>query len=396
MNFFSDEVRRNPFPLYDQMLTQSPVLHVEPLNLWMVFDYESVKRVMNDNEAFSSSMFTAKRANPEWFIFFDPPRHTKLRALIMRAFTPRMVANLEPRIRELSGELLDHRIERGEMDLAEDYSVPLPMLVIAQMLGVPVVDRQRFKRWADVMLGLSFAVPGGEGGAKAAQDYFAVKAEMSAYLADLLSDRRAAARDDLLTKLVEAEVDGEHLTDEEILGFFQLLLVAGTETTTNLLNNAILCLIENPQQLERLRKTPGLLPGAIEEVLRYRPPVQWMFRATRREVEIQGQKIPAGKLVLPILGAANRDPRQFSEPARFDIAREPNPHIAFGHGIHFCLGAALSRLEARVAIPDLLDRLKDLQLSSSEPWQPRQALHVHGPARLAVRFEPGPRTTAQV
>jgi len=396
MNLFSDEMRRDPFPAYDQMRSHSPVLHVPPLDLWMIFDYEGVKRALNDHAAFSSSMFTAKRANPEWFIFFDPPRHSKLRALVMRAFTPRVVANLEPRIRELSRELLDQRIEHGEMDLALDYSVPLPMMVIAEMLGVPIADRSQFTRWNDVMLSLSYVVPGGADAAKASQDYFAVKAEMGAYLTGLLAERRAAPRDDLLTKLVEAEVDGEHLTEQEILGFFQLLLIAGSETTTNLLNNAILCLIEHPDQFARLRATPALMPSAIEEVLRYRSPVQWMFRATQRDVEVDGQTIPAGKLVLPIIGSANRDPRRFRDAGRFDIARDPNPHIAFGHGIHFCLGAPLSRLEARIALPDLLERLKVLELASHEPWEPRKALHVHGPARLPIRFEPDRRAAAEV
>jgi cytochrome P450 len=395
MNFFSDEMRRNPFPAYDQMRTQSPVLHVPPLDLWMIFDYDGVKRALNDHEAFSSSMFTAKRANPEWFIFFDPPRHSKLRALVMRAFTPRVVANLEPRIRDLSRELLDQKIEHGEMDLAADFSVPLPMMVIAEMLGIPVEDRSRFTRWNEAMLSLSFAVPGGDAAAQASKDYFAVTSEMDAYLAGLLAERRMTPRDDLLTKLVEAEVDGERLTDKEILGFFQLLLVAGSETTTNLLNNAMLCLIENLDQLARLRATPDLIPSAIEEVLRYRSPVQWMFRATRHDVEVRGQKIPAGKLVLPIIGSANRDPQQFGDAARFDITRDPNSHIAFGHGIHFCLGAPLSRLEARIALPDLLKRLKGLELASHEPWEPRKALHVHGPARLPIRFEPDRRAAAQ-
>src|SRR5579864_3687825 len=385
LNFFSDEMRRNPFPVYDQMRSHSPVLHVPQLDLWMIFDYEGVKRALNDHEAFSSSMFTAKRANPPWFIFFDAPHHTKLRGLVMRAFTPPMVANLEPRIRDLSRQLLDQSIELGEMDLASDYSAPLPMMVIAEMLGVPIADRPRFKRWSDGMLNLSFAVPGGEEGVQASNEYFAVKAEMSAYLGDLLAERRTAHRDDLLTKLAEAEVDGQRLTDDEILGFFQLLLVAGTETTTNLLNNAILCLLEHADQLARLQAKPDLLPPAIEEVLRYRSPVQWMFRATKREVEVRGQKIPAGKLVLPMIGSANRDPRHFPDAARFDITRDPNPHIAFGHGIHFCLGAPLSRLEARVALPDLLERLRGLKLASAEPWEPRKALHVHGPSRLPIR-----------
>jgi cytochrome P450 len=191
-----------------------------------------------------------------------------------------------------------------------------------------------------------------------------------------------------LTRLVEAEVDGERLSQKEILGFFQLLLVAGTETTTNLINNALLCLVENPEQLARLKSTPNLLPSAIEEVLRYYTPVQWVFRGTRRDVEMHGQVIPAGSLVLPGIGSANRDPKQFRDPDRFDMLRDPNPHIAFGHGIHFCLGAALSRLEARIALAELLERMRSFELASDQPWQPRQALHVYGPASLPIRFEP--------
>jgi cytochrome P450 len=171
--------------------------------------------------------------------------------------------------------------------------------------------------------------------------------------------------------------------------------LAGTETTTNLINNAVLCLVANPDQLARLRAAPELLPAAIEEVLRYRSPVQAMFRATSGDVQMHGQVIPAGKLVLAMIGSANRDPRQFRDAGRFDITRDPNPHIAFGHGIHFCLGAALSRLEARIAVSDLLERVKGFALASDEPWEPRKAFHVHGPARLPIRFEPGRRTAAR-
>jgi cytochrome P450 len=389
LNFASEEMRRNPFPVYDRLRSNSPFLHDPQADLWMIFDYESVKRALNDHDAFSSSMFTANRANPEWFIFFDPPRHTKLRALISRAFTPRSIAGLEPRIRELSRELLDQTIERGEMDLAADFSVPLPLMVIAELLGVPGGDWPRFRRWSDVILNLSYTVSGGVEAARASQEYFVVTAEMGEYLAGLLAERRTTPREDLLTRLVEAEVDGERLTEREMLGFFQLLLLAGHETTTNLINNALLCFIENPDQLARLRATPELLSLAIEEVLRYRSPVQAMFRATRHGVEVHGQTIPAGKLVLALIGSANRDPQQFRNADRFDIARDPNPHIAFGHGIHFCLGAPLSRLEAKIVLPDLLERLQGFTLASDAPWEPRKAFHVHGPARLPIRFEPG-------
>ena len=396
MNFFSDDNRRNPYPLYDQMRSSSPVLHIPPLNLWMIFDYEGVKRVLTDSDAFSSSMVTVNRRNPEWFIFFDPPRHTKLRAIVMRAFTPGVVANLEPLVRKFSRELLDQTIERGEMDLAADFSIPLPMMVIAEMLGLPVTDRSRLKHWGDIVLKLSYTIPGGEEANKASAEYRVVTGEMNEYLTSFLDQRRAAPRNDLLTRLVAAEVDGERLNEKEILGFFQLLLVAGTETTTNLMNNALLCLVENPEQLARLKSTPNLLPPAIEEVLRYHTPVQWVFRGTRRDIEVHGQLIPAGKLVLPMIGSANRDPKQFRDPNRFDILRDPNPHIAFGHGIHFCLGAALSRLEARIALEDLLERMKDFELASDQPWEPRKALNVHGPACLPIRFQPGRRSTGFV
>jgi cytochrome P450 len=197
-----------------------------------------------------------------------------------------------------------------------------------------------------------------------------------------------------LTRLVEAEVDGERLTEEEILAFFQLLLLAGSETTTNLISNALLCFLENPDQLARLRAAPDLLPSAIEEILRYRSPVQVVFRQTRRDVEVHGQVIPAGKLVLAIVGSANRDPQQFHDAGRFDITRDPNPHIAFGHHIHFCVGAPLARLEARIALSDLFQRVKGFEFASEEPWEPRKTFHVHGPTRLPIRFEPGPRSAA--
>ncbi|HEV3444547.1 MAG TPA: cytochrome P450 [Gemmataceae bacterium] len=396
MDLFSVDMRRNPYPAYDQMRSSAPVFRLPPFDLWLILDFEGAKRVLVDHDVFSSDLSHAHgNGNPgEWFIFFDPPRHTKLRALISKAFTPRVVANLEPRIRELSRQLLDQTIERGEMDLAEDFSVPLPMRVIAEMLGVPAADWPRYKRWSDVILTLANTFSRDEEAARTIEEYRAVTAEMRALLPDLIAQRRAAHQDDLLTRLVAAEVDGERLTQAEILGFLQLLLVGGQETTANLLNNAVLCFLENPDQLARLRAAPDLLPSAIEEVLRYRAPVQWMPRATRRDVEMHGQVIPAGKLVLPMIGSANRDPKQFRDAGRFDITREPNQHVAFGHGIHSCLGAPLARLEARIALADFLERVKGFALASDEPWEPRKALHVHGPSRLPIRFTPGRRAAA--
>ena len=383
MNLFSDEIRRNPYPTYDRLRSASPVFYDKESHLWMVFDYEGVKRVLNEFETFSSRVGPA-----EWIVFMDPPRQTKLRALISQAFTQRSIANLERRIRELARDLLDRTIDRGEMDLADDFSVSLPIRVIAEMLGIPIGDLPRFKRWNDVILNMSYTVPGGASAAGAMNEFVAVTAEMNDYLTGLLEKRRAAGKDDLLTRLAQAEIEGERLTQQEILCFFQLLLLAGSETTTNLINNAMLSFIENPDQLARLRTTPGLMPSAIEETLRYRSPLQWMFRLTKREVEIHGQVIPAGKMILTMIGSANRDPKQFREPNRFDITREPNPHIAFGHGAHFCLGAPLARLESRVALTLLLECWDHFELASREPWEPRRGLHVHGPTHLPIRFQP--------
>jgi cytochrome P450 len=315
--------------------------------------------------------------------------------LIQKAFTPRVIASLERSIRQLSKELLDEAIERGSsadgsagtLDVADDFSVPLALRVIAALIGIPPADYLRLKRWTDVTMSLAETVTRGPELLKVASEFGAVKAEMADYLDDLLEERWREPKDDLLSTLVVSEIDGERLTREEMLGFFQLLSVAGNETTTNLINNAMLTLIEHPDQLARLRADRGLLPSAIEEVLRYRSPLQTVFRTTKGEVEVQGQKIPSGKLVLPMIGSANRDPRQFDEPDRFDIARDPNPHLAFGHGIHFCIGAPLSRLEARIGLADLLERLEEVELTSDDPWEPRQAFNVLGPCHLPIRFQ---------
>lgn len=394
MSFFSENMRRDPYPMYARLRRETPVLSIPGTEVWAILDYEGVRRALSDSEVFSSDMKVAGRGNPEWFIFHDPPRHTRLRALVLRAFTPRVVAGLEARIAALSRELLDRVTPSGSMDLVADFAAPLPMRVITELLGLPAADVPRFSRWTELLLGLAGAVSGEETSASAAA-YAAGTAEMMDYIGEQIARRERAPREDLLTRLVAAEVDGERLGAREIVGFFQLLLVAGSETTTNLISNAILCLLEHPEQLGRLRGDPALLPGAIEEVLRHRSPVQAVFRATRAAVRLGGREIPAGRLVLPLVGAANRDPGHFVEPDRFVIARDPNPHMAFGHGVHFCLGAALSRLESRIALTDLLRRCPDLARAEPGPWAPRAAFHVHGPARLPVRFGATPAEGAE-
>jgi cytochrome P450 len=393
MNLLTDEMRRDPYPLYATLRSNSgPVFALPAPPMWLLLDYETVRRAVTDHETFSSAAAPPGGKPLDWLIFSDPPRHTHLRAIILRAFTPRSIAGLEPRVRELSRELLDPVLARGaqgEMDLVRDYSGPLPALVIAEMLGIPSADRQTFLRWGATILQLSYTLAGVDA-AEAAQAIAAnhtANEEMRAYLADTLGARRREPRDDLLSRLVAAEVDGQHLTEDEILGFFRLLLLAGTEATTNTISNMVLSLDENPEQRRLLAARPELLPSAIEEVLRYRSPTQFVFRAARREIELHGQRVPEGALVLAVIGAANRDPAQFAEPDRFDITRDPNPHIAFGHGIHFCIGAALARMEARVALSDLFTRLGRIERASTEPWTPRKGLIVLGPERLPIRFD---------
>jgi cytochrome P450 len=382
-DIFSEEMRRNPFATYAQIRSATPVARIPPpFDAWAIFDYQGVKQVMNDHETFSSQV----PAPRNWFLFQDPPAHSKLRALVSKAFTPGSIANLEPRLRSLSRGLLDKQSSRREMDLAADFSVPLPMMVIAEMIGFPAADWPMLNRWSLVILQLSHTRSGDVKSANALADFAAITSEMAAYLASLTSARRSDPRDDLLTRLVEASVDGERLSPEEILGFVQLLILAGQETTTNLINNAVLCFLEHPEQLARVREDLALLPSAIEEVLRYRSPFLWMMRTPRREVELQGQRIPPGALILAMVASANRDPLQFNAPDTFNITRNPNPHLAFGHGIHFCIGAALARMETRIALTDILQRFPDLRLADVGPWEPRKALHVHGPNRLRVQF----------
>ncbi len=353
----------------------------------MVFDYAHVRRVLTEHETFSSRAAPPGGQPLDWLIFQDPPRHPKLRALVQRAFTPRAIAAMESRIHALASGLLDVATTGERMDVAVDLAAPLPMMVIAEMLGIPLDDRPRLQRWSDAVLALSDTVSSaGRDAERAVATFRAASAEMRDYVDRVVRARRAVPTDDLLSRLVHAEVDGERLADADILGFFQLLLVAGSETTTNLVGNAVLCLTEHPALVPRLRAAPDLLPPFIEEVLRHRSPVHVMFRRTTRASELRDRVVPDGALVLAVIGAANRDPAQFADADRFVATRDPNPHLAFGHGAHFCLGAWLARLEGRIALACLLARIRRMELVADAPWQPRKAFHVHGPASLPIRF----------
>lgn len=382
-------MRRDPYRLYAELRPRGPVLRVSETSAWMILDYPSVRQALGDLERFGSDIPASRGSRFDWLLFMDPPRHQRLRALVGQAGCPHATAALEARIRELSARLLDEVVARGEMDVVRDFAEPLPLMVVAELLGLPAEQWPRLKRWSEAIVTLAGAIVGTEAETPdVSERYRAATAEIADELARLLADRRASGRDDLLTRLALAEVDGEGLSGEEIVRFFQLLLATGTETTANLIANAVLCLLDHPAELARLRDAPGLLGAAIEEVLRYRAPVQAALRVTRRPVELAGQYLEPGELVLLMIGAANRDPDQFAEPDRFDIGRDPNPHLTFGHGIHTCLGAGLCRLQARIAISDLLTRLRTFRPAVERPPEPRGALYAHGPSRLPIAFEP--------
>jgi cytochrome P450 len=382
----ADAFRRNPYPGYTTLRRVAPVLRLPRRGVWAVFDHESVRRALHDPAVFSSRAAPPGGAPLDWLIFLDDPRHGELRALVARAFTPRAIAALEPRITAIANDLLDQVMARGVMDLVADFAARLPVLVIAEMLGVPRTAEIAITRWSDAILHLGDTILGGQRAARAIQAYRAAAGEMRPFMDQLLAARRAEPRDDLLSRLAHATVEGTRLTDAEIFSFFQLLLLAGTETTTNLISNAMVCLLDHPAQLERLRGTPELIPAAIEEVLRFRTPVQMVFRATTRAVTLRDRTIPAGQLVLLMVGSANRDPLSFPDPARFDIGRVPVPHVGFGHGAHYCLGASLARLEARVALATLLSRTRDIRRAHRGSWRPRTGLNVHGPVSFPIRF----------
>ncbi|MEU0530268.1 cytochrome P450 [Amycolatopsis tolypomycina] len=359
-----------------ELRERGPVHHDEERGLWRVLDHPGVSRVLSDPAAFSSDFSgltpvqedfeTFRKGN---FVGMDPPDHRKLRTLVSQAFTPRVVAGLEPRIRAIVGELLDEVAGESRFDVVDALAYPLPIIVIAELLGVPVADRPLFTRWAQVLFsGDQLGESADMEDIQRALDAIAPTIrEMNAYILDHIRHHRAHPGPGLTSRLVEAEFNGERLEDQEIVGFVALLLIAGHITTTALLGNAVVTFDRNPAAAAELRSSPGALPPALEEVLRMLPPFPELGRRTTGETELGGHRIPENSIVMADLAAANRDPAFFDRPDVFDPARNPNPHLTFGHGIHFCFGAPLARLEGRIAFEVLFERFRDMAVATDAP-----------------------------
>lgn len=382
-NPYAHEVHEDPFPIYRVLRDHAPAYHNPDLDFWALSRYDDVIDALHDWETYiSSEGITLEPRSPlPMMITMDPPQHTKMRRLISRAFTPRRVADLEPHVRELATRYLDRFASRGECDLIRDFSSRLPMDVISEMLGVPDEDQDALREWTDLMLhrepGVPDITPAGEEAGARIFEYF---------LDDVRRKRRAPG-DDLTSGLLDVEVDGERLTDIDIVAFCFLLIIAGNETTTKLIGNAIHWLWRNPDQRQLIVDDPGLIPDAVEETLRYDGSTQLMARTLTRDVEKYGERLPAGSKVLLLLGSANRDERVWERPDDFLIRRDKKPHLAFGHGIHVCLGAALARLEMRVSLEEIHRRIPDYEVDV-DGLERIHSGNVRGYSRVPLRFTP--------
>ena len=382
----------DPFPIYAQARRDEPVSVLPGFNLWSVTRYEDCVAILKNPEVFSSN---GQAYGPELFartgglpteeqapsmLVQDPPVHTRLRSLVNKAFTSRMVAQLEPRIRAVTDELLAAVAEKGTIDIIEDLATPLPVIMIAEILGVEPERRADFKRWSDA---LALALGGGLLAPQVSAEAMAARQEFIDYFTYIFERRRAEPREDLVSNLLRLEAAGDHLTPDEVMAMCILLLVAGNETTTNLIGNAMLAFGEHPEEYQRLLADPSLVPSAVEEVLRFYPPVQATVRFPKRDVEVGGQTIGARQPVVVWLASANRDEAVFPEPDRFDIARAENRHLSFGLGIHFCLGAPLGRQELQISFSTLMDRFPSLELVEEPRWKTNYV--IRGLEGLRVR-----------
>ena len=385
--------------LFDYFETRRTVEAVGPSeqpNVWEVFRHDEAMAVLSDYETFTSDktalipedqkqLAQAARGN---FIGVDPPLHTQMRALVNRAFTPRVIADIEPRVRHLAEKLLGAALDGGEgevtFDLSQDFSSQLSAAVIAELFGIPEADHKTFWKWSDALIG---SRPFGELGVvdeAAMRRIGEMLREASEYMLAHISERRARPGTDLTSTLTQVEVDGKRLADDEIFGIIGMFLIAGHMSTSLLIGNTVMCLDEHPDAMAEVRERREALVPAIEEVLRWRPALVRDQRVARHDAELGGILIPAGANVCVWLASANRDERIFDDAATFDIHRSPNPHRAFGKGIHYCLGAPLARLETRVAMECLLDRSSELTVLSDAGIELHRSIGLIGPVRLPV------------
>jgi cytochrome P450 len=384
--------KANPYPVYARLRTEAPVFRTRPAfwlpAIWVITRYDDVVRILKDPR-FSKDYIQkypwippSIRAMFRNLLTIDPPDHTRLRSLVQKAFTPRLIEGLRDRIQGICDDLLDRAGGGDRIELIEAYALPLPLTVISDLLGVPVQDRHRFGPWTR-----QAAVAGTSASLGEFLRALPAIASLSRYIRGLVTQRRATPQDDLITALVRAEESGDRLTEDEIVSMVSLLLLAGYETTVHLIATGALILMQHPEQRMRMRETPELRVSAIDEILRYASPVEFATpRITLENVTIGSVTIPRGELVGVSLGSANHDESQFPDPETFDVAREPNKHVAFGMGSHFCLGAALARLEGEIALTTLFRRFPGLHLAvppDSLRW--RKSLAMRGLAELPVR-----------
>lgn len=382
-NWLTPEFFQNPYPYYAALRAQGLVHWSPQLNMWLVPGYALTHEGLKDHTRFSNvgrigvELATLPEADRAaiapladelgtGLIHSDPPDHTRMRRIVSQAFTPRVIENQRRRTGGLVDELIDNLRAKGRCDFIAEFAFPLPILVISDLFGVPRADRDRIKAWSECITDLgSRRKPLAE----LARDALQATREMKVYFEAILDERRREPRDDVITLLLNAEDAGERLSRSELIGMAILILVAGHETTTSLLSNGLLLLLQNPEQLAALRADPTLMPTAIEEMLRMEPSFLRTPRRVKADLDWGGVQLQRDQMVSVLNGAANRDPAVFTDPDRFDIRRSPNKHLSFGHGPHICLGAPLARLEASLAFPRLLERLPRIELAGAVRWK---------------------------
>ena len=389
-NPLSARMARDPYPVYARMRGRGPAHRSRLANAWVFTRHRDVDAILRDHRRFANDPrrgnLSARQArllppaDEFTLLFLDPPDHTRLRALVTKAFTRRPVEALEPRIRAILAALLDKIDDPSGFDLMDAVARPLPIIVIAEMLGVPPGDRARFRRWSAQRARLLEPTIG----LRERRIGDAASRAFDAYFRAIIEQRRAHPRGDILSALVEVEAEGRRLSERELLNLLRLLLIAGNETTTNLIGNGILALLRHPAELERLRADPGLIPSAVDELLRYDSPVQATFRRVTEDSEVGGFALRRRDNVVALIGAANRDPEAFADPDRLDVARDGAPHLSLGRGIHHCLGAQLARLEGRIVLETLLERFRSLDLVGGRP-RFRRSMVLRGLEALPLR-----------